>query len=71
MESCVIQESDFRGNVVWNCELSQSFYSYSLWRANSGEHLFDGAAADLTDAVETMRAHIRFLSAQGGLTTRE
>jgi hypothetical protein len=49
----------------------RSFYSYSLWRTRSGEHLFDGAAGDLSEAMDTMRAHIRYLSAVTGLATRE
>jgi hypothetical protein len=71
MESCVIQENDFRGNIELNSQRRHSFYSYSLWRARSGEHLFDGAAGDLTEAMETMRAHIRYLSTPGGVSTRE
>jgi hypothetical protein len=65
MKSYVLQESDFRGNVKPSWYRRHSFYSYSLWRAPSGEHLFDGAAGDLAEALDAMRAHIRYLSAEG------
>jgi hypothetical protein len=71
MQSCVIQDSNFRGNIELSSHSRYSFYRYSLWRANSGEHLFDGAAGDRTEALDTMRAHIRYLSAGEGLAARE
>jgi uncharacterized protein YgiB involved in biofilm formation len=63
MQTWVLQENDFRGNVKFSSQTHHSFYSYSLWRAASGEHLFDGAAGDLAEALDTMRAHVRYLSA--------
>jgi hypothetical protein len=65
MEPYVLQESDYWGNVKQSSRSRHSFYSYSLWRARSGEHLFDGAAGDLAEALDAMRAHIRYLSAEG------
>jgi hypothetical protein len=66
MQTWVIQENDFNGNVQLSSQPRHSFYSYSLWRANTGEHLFDGAAGDLAEAMDTMRAHIQYLSAAKG-----
>ncbi|HUO26869.1 MAG TPA: hypothetical protein VMU61_14475 [Candidatus Aquilonibacter sp.] len=63
MEPYVLQESDFSGNVKQSSRRRHSFYRYSLWRVRSGEHLFDGAAGDLAEALDTMRAHIRYLTA--------
>ena len=71
MEPYLLQESDFAGNVRQSTRKRHSFYSYSLWRARSGEHLFDGFAGDLAEAIETMRAHIRYLSAEGHATAGE
>lgn len=71
MQGCIVQDSNFQGNVELSSQFRHSFYRYSLWRAPSGEHLFDGAAGDLAEALETMRAHIRYLSAEGGLAARE
>jgi hypothetical protein len=59
-----IQENGFRGNIKPTVRHRCAFYNYSLWRTGSGEHLFDGSAGDLSEAVETVRACIRFLSAQ-------
>jgi hypothetical protein len=63
MQTWVIQENNFNGNVEWSSQ-PRSFYSYSLWQANTGEHLFDGAAGDLAEALDTLHAHIRFLSVE-------
>ena len=71
MESFVLQENDFRGNVKPRSHRRHSFYSYSLWRACSGEHLFDGAAGDLVEALDAMRAHIRYLSAESNAVAGE
>lgn len=59
----VVQENDYNGNVNLKSQTRQKFYSYSLWRAKTGEHLFDGAAGDLAEAMDSLRAHIRYLSA--------
>lgn len=64
MQTWVIQEQDFNGNVKLSSRPRHSFYSYSLWRAQTGEHLFDGAAGDLTEALESLHAHISYLSAE-------
>jgi hypothetical protein len=66
MQTWVIEENDFGGKVKLSSHLRHSFYRYSLWRAQSGEHLFDGAAGDLAEALDTMRAHIQYLSAEPG-----
>jgi len=63
MEYFVIRENDFRGQVSLSLQSDQPFYKYSVWRNCSGEHLFDGAAGDLAEAVDTMRAHITHLEA--------
>ncbi len=62
MQTWVIQENDFNGNVKLRSRPRRSFYSYSLWRAKTGEHLFDGAAGDLGEALDSLRAHIHYLS---------
>jgi hypothetical protein len=67
----VIQENNFRGNIKLSSQSRHSFYRYSLWRAQTGEHLFDGAAGDRIEALDTMRAHMRYLAAGEGLTTTE
>jgi hypothetical protein len=71
MQTWVIQENDFRGNIEFRSQEHRSFYRYSLWRAHTGEHLFDGAAGDSAEALDTMRAHISYLAAGEGLATRE
>jgi hypothetical protein len=71
MQLWLLEENDFGGKVKLTSQSQRSFYRYSLWRKNSGEHLFDGAAGDLPEALDTMRAHIRYLSAGRGLTSRE
>jgi hypothetical protein len=71
MDSYVLQENDFRGKVKPSLRRRHSYYSYSLWRARSGEHLFDGAAGDLAEAMDAMRAHIRYLSAEGNVWAGE
>jgi hypothetical protein len=71
MQAYALQENDFCGNVSLSSLRRHSFYRYSLWRANRGEHLFDGVAGDLSEALDTLRAHIRYLSATGGLAVRE
>ena len=71
MQACIFQESNFQGNVELSFQYRHSFYRYSLWRTSSGEHLFDGAAGDLAEAMETMRAHVQFLSAEGGIAAGE
>ncbi len=63
MQTWVLQENGFGGNVKLSSQPRHSFYRYSLWRAATGEHLFDGAAGDLSEALETMHAHVRYLSA--------
>jgi hypothetical protein len=67
MQTWVLQENDFRGNVHVSSQPRHSFYRYSLWRAGTGEHLFDGAAGDLAEALDTMHAHVRYLSARKDL----
>jgi hypothetical protein len=71
MQTWAIQENDFGGKVKLSSRAHHNFYRYSLWRANSGEHLFDGAAGDLTEAMDAMRAHITYLSGGRSLHTRE
>jgi hypothetical protein len=71
MEGYLIQQNDYRGNIEQSSRRDHSFYSYSLWRSRSGEHLFDGVAGDLAEALDTVRAHFLFLSNQGGSVTRE
>lgn len=62
MQSWVVQEHDFNGNVKLSSSSRHKFYSYSLWRAQTGEHLFDGAAGDLAEALDSLHAHITYLS---------
>jgi len=71
MQSCVIQDNNFRGNIELSSQSRYSFYRYSLWRANSSEHLFDGAAGDLAEAMDAMRAHIQYMASGEGLAARE
>jgi hypothetical protein len=71
MQALVLQLDDFQGTVKLSSQPRYSFYSYSLWRARTGEHLFDGAAGDLVEALESMRAHLRDLCAKEGTMERE
>jgi hypothetical protein len=71
MQSCVIQDSNFRGSIELSSHSRYRFYRYSLWRVQTGEHLFDGAAGDRVEALDTMRAHIRYLVAGEGVAARE
>jgi len=63
MQTWVIQENDFNGNVRVSSQRRHTFYRYSLWRAQTGEHLFDGAAGDLAEAMDSLHAHISYLAA--------
>jgi hypothetical protein len=38
MQTRVIQENDFRGNIKLSAQSHYSFYRYSLRRAQTGEH---------------------------------
>jgi hypothetical protein len=72
MDGYLLQENDFLGNIKQSSQCDHSsFYRYSLWRTRSGEHLFDGVAGDLGEALDTVRAHFLFLSGKGGPATRE
>jgi hypothetical protein len=66
MQTWVVQERDFNGNVELSSKSRRTFYSYSLWRAQTGEHLFDGAAGDLAEALDSLHAHISYLAAERG-----
>jgi hypothetical protein len=63
MQTWVIQDRGFNGGVKLNSKLAHQFYEYSLWHARTGEHLFDGVAGDLAEAVDSLLAHIHFLAA--------
>jgi hypothetical protein len=65
MQSYVIRQEDFRGHVNLSLQSDPPFYEYSVWRDHSGEHLFDGAAGDLAEAVDTVRAHMQLLVSHG------
>ena len=70
MDYFVIHSTNFRGQVSQALQANPPFYTYSLWRDPSGEHLFDGAAGDLAEAVASLRAHIDHLaSCPTGLET--
>jgi hypothetical protein len=72
VQNWIIQKDDFQGKVRFRSQPRHSFYSYSLCRAKTGEHLFDGAAGDLAEALDTLHAHIRYFSlAPKGLTAGE
>jgi hypothetical protein len=71
MESCLIHNNDFRGNIELNLQSRHSFYRYSLWRAQTGEHLFDGAPGDRAEALDAMRAHISYMAEGERLAARE
>lgn len=64
MQTWVVEKHDFNGNITLNSRPHRRFYQYSLWRARTGEHLFDGAAGDLSEALDSLNAHISFLSAE-------
>jgi len=62
MQTWIVEDEEFHGGVKLSSQRSYRFYKYSLWRAGTGEHLFDGAAGDLAEAVESLLAHIHFLA---------
>jgi len=62
MDHFVVQGANFCGQVSQSTHSNPPFYTYSLWRTSSGEHLFDGAAGDLTEAMETLRAYMDHLT---------
>ena len=62
MNYVVVQGSDFRGQVGLAQNSNPPLYTYSLWRTRSGEHLFDGVAADIDEALESVRAYIDHFS---------
>ncbi len=62
MEFYLVREAGFQGCVRLsssgqNCK----FYRYVLSRGAGGQ-VYDGAAGDLSEALDNMRAHIRYLS---------
>jgi len=63
MQTWVIREQGYNGKVKRSSQPQHSYYRYSLWRARTGEHLFDGAAGDLDEALDSLHAHISYLSA--------
>ena len=65
MNYYVIQGPEFEGQVSMALKSNPPFYTYSLRRTNTGERLFDGAAGDLDEAVETLRAYMQHLSVSG------
>lgn len=65
MQTWVIQDQGYNGGVRLSARQAHSFYEYSLWQERTGEHLFDGVAGDLAEAVDSLAAHINFLAAQG------
>lgn len=69
MQTWVLQKDEFQGNVRLSSRPRHSFYRYSLWRVGTGEHLFDGVAGDLAEAMETMHAHIDYMTAGKGLAS--
>jgi hypothetical protein len=62
MQTWVLQEDGFRGNVQLSSQSGHSFFRYSLWFAGTDERLFEGAAGDVAEALATMHAHVRYLS---------
>jgi hypothetical protein len=72
MQTWTIEDHDFNGNIKLDSRTHRTFYHYSLWRTRTGEHLFDGAAGDLAEAVDSLHAHISYLSADDqGLAATE
>jgi hypothetical protein len=71
MQTWVLQKDEFRGNVRLSSQRRHNFYRYSLWRARTGEHLFDGVAGDLAEAMDTMHAHIDLHDCWEGTRLRE
>jgi hypothetical protein len=71
MQTWVLQKDEFKGNVRLSSRPRHSFYRYSLWRAGTGEHLFDGVAGDLAEAMDTMHAHIDYMTAGKGPASRK
>jgi hypothetical protein len=71
MQAYVVRENDLHASIELQTKSRHQFYTYSLWRARSGEYLFDGVAEDLKDALETLRAHVGYLRGQGGSESRE
>jgi hypothetical protein len=62
MQTWAIQNQGFNGGVKLRSQRARTFYEYSLWHEPTGEHLFDGAAGDLAEAVDSLLAHINFLT---------
>lgn len=57
-----ITRGRFFGKIIPSCDAhsAKTFYRYYIGRL-SGELLFDGAAGDEKDAVETVTAHLKML----------
>lgn len=66
-----IQESGYTGQVWPASQCNHQFYFYSVSRTPQREKLFDGAAGDVAEALSTMQAHIRYLTSNGGATSKE
>jgi hypothetical protein len=71
MQAWVLQDSEFHAKVRATSRSRYNFYSYSLWRSRNDEHLFDGVAGDLAEALDTLRAHFRHLSGKGEPAVQE
>jgi hypothetical protein len=62
MDYVVVQGNDYRGEVGLALNSNPPLYTYSLWRTRSNEHLFDGVAGDIEEAVQSVRAYIDHFS---------
>jgi hypothetical protein len=70
-QTWLLQKDEFKGNVRLGSRPRYNYYQYSLWRARTGEHLFDGAAGDLAEAMDAMHAHIDYITSGRGLASGE
>lgn len=66
-----IQESGYIGQVWPSVQHLHQFYFYSVSRTPQRERLFDGVAGDVSEALSTLHAHIRYLVSDGGSAEKE
>lgn len=66
-----VQESGYTGQVWPASEYSRPLYFYSVSLTPQRERLFNGAAGDISEAISTMMAHIRYLASGGGTAEAE
>ncbi len=70
MATPVMQFHGFRGEIAEETDTcsKRSFYRYYIVSERENRCLFDGAAGDMDEALQTISAHLRLLTLAGGVS---